>query len=135
MTYTIKVNYTTGNSFGSEEETSQVNLVWESKDLARKALKSLANHYKTYRKYDGSRFNITIEELRSHDWFKPELWGNSNNTIKEQLNYWEYSCHVEVDDGSYRTLDCGTWIGYFETLHSAKIVLFDGLTNEDEVHF
>ena len=123
--YTIEVNYGTGNSFGSEDVTENVNLVWASKDLARKALKCLSEHYKVYSSSGYSRLSREQQQkqLSQYSWYKPDL-----------LSYqsvWEFSCFVELDDGSFRTLNVSSWCGYFETLYSAKVVLYSG-EDEDE---
>lgn len=121
-TYTIEIDYTTGNSFGSERSQEQIGLVWTDKNLARKALKSIKEHYKLHEELDNCNCLWTetrnekdiLKEVYSKDWYtKLESHGKE---------YWKYNLAAELDDGTWRSIESGMWIGYFETLHGAKIV-------------
>lgn len=83
-------------------------------------MKSLSDHYKLYSAHDCYNADkLTIEDLTKYDWFKLEHMEDYERN--HPLEYWKYHCFVELDDGSFRTLNVGTWIGYFETLRGAKI--------------
>ena len=117
--YTIEVNFATGNSFGSHDETETIALVWKDKELARKALVTIKEHYEYYEKLNG--YNRTTNkqlyrELKKHKWFK------QSNKYPNDESMWGYRCAVELDDGSWIDLDVGVWCGYFEQLHNASIV-------------
>lgn len=117
--YTIEVNYKTGNSFGSHEETGEIGLVFKDVDQAKKALKALKEHYKFYKDFD-KRYNKTqqdLEEIIS----KKYSWFDYNYDFKS-YDWPMYTCLVECCDGSIRSIPTGMWCGYFERLLSARIV-------------
>jgi hypothetical protein len=108
--YTIKVSYHTGDSFNTYDLERDVGLVWQNKELARKALRSIKEHYDAYEKGDN-----TYGE-------NPKLVGNIWYDKLDNKEYWAFNIACELDDGSYRNIHCG-WCGYFEALHSAEIIL------------
>ncbi len=136
--YTIEVHYTTGNSFNSEETTDQIGLQWEDKQLARKALQSLREHYVLYEDKESFRSRNSREEIAikamAHDWYKIGIAQEKEKYYKNS-SYWHYYCAVLMDDGVYRNLPVGIWCGYFETLHWARIVTVENAEDEDYVKF
>lgn len=117
--YTIQVNYKTGNSFGSHEETDEIGLVFKDIAQAKLALKALQEHYKFYKEYD-SKYNKTKEDLdeiisRQYTWFDYDYNFKS-------YDWPMLTCNVECCDGSIRSIDTGMYCGYFERLLSAQIV-------------
>ena len=126
--YTIEIEYTTGNSFGSEQLTETVGPSWKSKELARKALTSIKEHYTFYQEKEGWHPEQTdkaiFKDVKKHDWYK--------NVPDREPQYWEYGLAVEMDDGSWKRMDT-FWIGYFETLHGAAVIC-EG-DDEDRVSF
>ncbi len=128
MTYTIEVEYQTGDSFSSEVCTETIGHVWEDKTLARKALQCLKEHYELFieheehnrpRRHMRSYLDVRID-AKSREW---------HNGDKDMYR----CCDVEMDDGSKRTLPTCMWCGYFEKLHHAKIVCEQD--DEDYVSF
>ena len=59
--YTIEVNYKTGNSFCSHEETEEIGLVFKDTEQAKKALKALKEHYEFYKEFD-KKYNKTEKD-------------------------------------------------------------------------
>ena len=113
--YTIKVKYKTGSSFHSEDIESDVGLVWESKELARKALASIKEQWELYEttSYTYSQKNSTA---KSKEW--------CTNLSEEYLDWeegWQCCVACEMDNGDYRNLST-SWNGYFETLYSAEVI-------------
>ncbi|WAW11398.1 hypothetical protein vBAcePPAc_0021 [Aeromonas phage vB_AceP_PAc] len=117
--YTIEVNYKTGNSFGSHEETDEIGLVFKDVDQAKKALKALKEHYEFYKDFD-KRYNKTQQELEEII-SKKYSWFDYNYDFKS-YDWPMYTCLVECCDGSIRSIPTGMWCGYFERLLSARIV-------------
>lgn len=118
--YTIKVSYYTGNSFNTYDTEQTVGLLWENKELARKALRAIKEHYSAYEKGD------------NHYGENPTLVGNAwYDNLKEKKD-WVFSLACELDDGSYRNISCN-WCGYFEGLQRAEIIV-DG-DDEDAFNF
>ena len=117
--YTIEVNYKTGNSFGSHEETEEIGLVFKDTQQAKKALKALKEHYEFYKEFD-KKYNKTEKDLeevvgRKYSWFNYQYPINS-------YDWPMYTCLVECCDGSVRSIPTDMWCGYFERLLSARIV-------------
>lgn len=117
--YTIEVNYKTGNSFGSHEETEEIGLVFKDTEQAKKALKALKEHYEFYKEFD-KKYNKTEKDLeevvdRKYSWFNYQYPVTSYD--------WPMcTCLVECCDGSVRSIPTDMWCGYFERLLSARIV-------------
>lgn len=128
--YQIKIYYSTGNSFGSEDTSDVLAPIWENKKLAQKALQSLKEHYTLYHEKEAYSFRASrsdeeiFEEVRTKDWYGN--FGHNDRFYKEK-NGWHFFLGVELDDGSYINMSPSQWCGYFETLHKAEIVNTDEL--------
>lgn len=86
--YDIVIDYTTGDSFGSERiEDEPVGIVVSSLEVAKENLKRIQEHYEKYNKN------------YSHEQYQLELLTDEKPRMITPF-----------------------WIGYFETLHGAKIV-------------
>lgn len=115
--YTIEVYYSTGNSFGSGEETQCINLAWNNIDLAKQCLKHIKEHYDLYCEMDKYSFkkgrtdSEILEDALSKEWCQ-----------KKPLDKYTIELSALCDDGQWRTVCTDMWCGYFETLHSAEIV-------------
>ena len=114
--YTIDVKYQIGNTSNSEDDVVTIGLVWEDKDLARKALQSIKEHYTLYREYYSSsyrrsRTHAEIEaDMKYREWY--------SDTDYDVL----YSCYALMDDGEMREIPSSMWCGYFEKLYYARVV-------------
>ena len=123
--FTINIAYTTGDSFHSEETEDTVALVWKNKEVARKALKSIKEHYDFCNASD--QYGITPRE---------------RSVIKERAklqpwyckDYPDFTLMVEMDDGTYHQLHA-FWCGYFESLHSAEVITCPDTDTEDKIYF
>lgn len=108
--YKIKAYYTTGDSFGSEETDTILELGWENLDIAKANLQRIKEHYKFYRELNDywSRSRRTSEvikeEVSSKDWY-----------------YSEFSVKLYADNGNEFIISA-PWCGYFETLHRCEII-------------
>lgn len=115
--YSILIRYQTGNSYGTYETEAEVGLNWESLDRAKHALAYIQEHYRAYCKEDLSKWThkasvAFVDSIKSRPWFYggkyPEQWKNG--------------LKVEDDSGELRLISA-FWIGYFENLISAKIIV------------
>lgn len=121
--YTIEIEYTTGSSFHSETCKEVIGPVWRNLEVAQQALKYIEEHYKLYqqrdRVYRSHEADQLFKQAQSKPWFK-------NCSDKEYINvtYW-YPCFaLPTDDGGW--IDTHVfWCGYFETMHSAEIVMHE----------
>lgn len=105
--YQLIAEYTTGNSFGSEETEDLIH-EFESKEVAIAAMKRLQEHYKWYQWDDKERAIKYWNEkpVEEPEWHK-ELEYNF------QANYYN-------DLGNLVQM-CAPYCGYFETLHSLEV--------------
>jgi hypothetical protein len=107
LMYKIKIDYRTGNSFGSHTETDGIEYEWENLEMAKESLERIKNHYEFYKKND-------------HRYTKPEgplpigvIWsGEFGGLLLLEL----------ISDSGKLFKYSSFWTGYFETLYSAEIV-------------
>lgn len=132
--YTIEVEYRTGNSFNTEELTECIGLVWEDKELARKALASLKEHYNLYKEGEAFIPKRPADQIEKEAMTK-EWWLKSDLSDYKTYHSWWYYCSVRMDNGDWRNLPTGMWCGYFERLHSARVVIASEIGDEDYVTF
>lgn len=114
MTYKIKINYDTGDSFKSEPNQEHVlELSWGSLDNAKANLKRIEQHYKLYQDLNSYFNRKTDKDIKGQ--YSREDWYVSQNTNLIKL----YS-----DDGRAFQM-WPVWIGYFEKLNFAEIITED----------
>lgn len=130
--YTIEIEYTTGNSFGSERRTESVEFVWSTLEDAKEALRRIQEHHQYYKRYrDAGRYagyhgtkdtqESVLTEAKTKPWYKASEYDTG----------FEYSVVVPSDDAEHNVLGV-FWIGYFEDLHGASITSID---DEDGLSF
>lgn len=124
--YTIAIDYTTGDSFGHERTTECVGCSWTDINKAKDALKRIEAHYRAYR--EGRREYTAeakfVEAICKEPWFWDE----------DGCELWKYGLLVEKDDGSIQQLSA-FWVGHFETLHSAEIIVDEPESHDMKVTF
>ena len=117
--YVIKAEYTTGDSFHTEETSDILSPVWTDIEKAKKALSWLTEHHRYYDEVENSprwrEHNFDTSDVVTKPWYKDGKSYGQNN--------WEWSCLVELDDGTLHTVSTSMYHGYFETLHSLEIVV------------
>lgn len=143
MEYKIEIYYSTGNSFGSHNETETLELTWQNIDIAKENLVRIKEHYEMYEELNNTynnrdRLNI-LNKNKDKEWFvnEPILYSISKNCkIHEKQkgdNDWEYrfdqdiaeTCiNLKADNNNTMRMTA-FWCGYFETLHSAEIIQDD----------
>lgn len=113
--YSIEITYRTGGSFGSKVEIDLVGYTWNDINDAKIALSYIKDHYKLYQNVNdlGSNYN-EIEKLIKSSENKP--WFDKD--------HWKYSLNIPGNSGETSKI-ASFWLGYFETLILAKIVLDD----------
>ena len=142
MVYKIKMDYSTGNSFGSEDMIGYVDLEWTNLNVAKENLQRINEHYKQYENISHCRTMSKkyelYEENINKDWFvyKPRLISKLNGCAideKEKNRIGEENCEyvpddyfaqyciiLKTDDGKDYQMSA-FWCGYFEQLYSAEI--------------
>lgn len=114
MIYKIKVHYDTGDSFTHElDQEHIIELTWESLENAKANLKRIEEHYKLYRDLNSYFNRKTDKDIKGQ--YSREDWYVGENTKLIRL----YS-----DDGKVFQM-WTTWVGHFETLNYAEIIVED----------
>lgn len=136
MKYEIRIDYSTGDSFGNEDRDNEdLGLVFDTVELAEKALMEIKEHYEYVKEFDhawndrmhprvtaGRRFKSEIiQEICEKPWFSDY-----------DRDYWQFSIKLETSEGQ-RTQIHVFYVGYFEALRSARAVPIG--KNTLEIHF
>jgi hypothetical protein len=116
--YRIQIDYYTGNSFGNEDCTDTLEMVWNDLSVAKENLARIAEHYRMYCAREDS-FTSTknrdsvLSENKDKPWFvKSEQYDNYESL---------YQLYLITDKGKPFIMSA-FWCGYFEGLYSAEIV-------------
>lgn len=144
--YKIVINYSTGNSYGSQDETQEIELKWDDINVAKDNLQRIKEHYEQYTEINGFAFSTkrtNLEILMSNI---TKLWFVNSNKLfcvssnrpisesdKEKVGEgnWGYrpddylatKClYLILDDGNILQYSA-FWCGYFESLSKASIEL------------
>lgn len=146
-TYKIKIDYSTGDSFGSEDLTRYLELTWQNIDIAKDNLLRIKEHYEMYSDLENySKSTLTEQEWfaknKDKEWFvnKPKLFCiSSGNAIDEHHKktvgdgnweyrpddyYARYCLKLKADNGNSMQISA-FWCGCFETLYKAEIEVDD----------
>lgn len=106
--YRIKIDYTTGNSFGSQRETRYIEGTWSNIEALAENLRRIKEHYEW------------VTDRTSTYSSKPKKRPDPPPYAHEK--YPEFSIKLLLDDG--KEYDYSVfWTGYFEQLHGASIEL------------
>lgn len=104
--YTIKIEYTTGNSFNSERLSENLEFEWQNIEMAKANLKRIKNHYEFYMEYNNTHKKPDVTLLEG------VIWNDKYRSI----------C-LELINDERKPFSFGNfWTGYFETLHSIEVV-------------
>lgn len=103
--YKIKIDYQTGDSFGSSDESQYIELGWNDLESAKESLKRIKNHYEYVLEND--YYNKPESDL-------PEgvIWNNNYNILQLEL----------ITDDKEPYIYHSFWTGYFERLYKAEII-------------
>jgi len=149
MSYQIKYNYNTGDSFSNQDGLEDVlELEWKNIDIAKANLKRIEEHYKQYRELE-SYNNIDpqkiMKENKNKDWFvnSPRLaafekdsdkWFAIDKKNEDTMKKAGYTVKILIDsmtaqnqiilytDDNKPWQIWPTWCGYFESLNWVEII-------------
>lgn len=113
--YTIKIDYQTGNSFGREDRSSNLEANWNL-EVAKENLQRIKEHYQiikdrnNYVSIGSSKETSLMKKIKTERWY----------TGKD----FEYSIKLLENDSTEKEYGC-FWTGYFETLYGGTIVETD----------
>lgn len=128
--YTIKVEYTTGNSFCSEDTTGEVEFQWETKEAAQKAMKAIQEHYKAYRQRESDWRQNTADNSQ----YENEPWFAKPSEVLFGSDSWKYSIVLPDDNGEFTWRTYPFWVGYFERLNALEVIAVDN-DNDMRIEF
>lgn len=118
--YSINIDYTTGDSFGSERQFREVGMNWANIDQAKKALVCIQEHYVFYKEATGyRRYNtppFDLSTVTDKPWYHGPLEGC------DYPDAWQNAVVIEKDDGAKFSI-AAFWTGHFETLHMAEVCI------------
>ena len=117
MTYRIRYEYQSGDSFGRRDEEGTLEMTWEDKTVAQANLLRIKEHYRYYEAVDSRHRNYAedlaiIGEAPTKDWYVAS---------KRPHDYSHHSIILKTDEGKDWQFSC-PWCGYFETLYGASII-------------
>lgn len=113
--YTIKIDYETGDSFGSEDCSSLLEASWNL-EVAKENLKRIEEHYKTIKDRDNyvsiasSKETDLMKKIKNERWYVERYFERYIKLLENDSTEKEYRCF---------------WTGYFEILHGGTIVETD----------
>lgn len=117
--YSIELTYTTGNTFGSDEVQRILDYEWDTEEKAINEMNKIRDHWIYNKKLSSTHKQDEKKLLKTKafmkEWFKP---GES-----------DYILILKDNDGNNIEL-YANWLGYFETLHSTKVIN----TNQKETY-
>lgn len=112
MSYSIKIEYTTGDSFSSAETESILEGTWTDLKILKRNLLRIQNHYQKFYEF---------RQQNNKEWLKDMPEGCVYNGSEKHID--KYNLHLELlTDKGDPWVFFPFWCGYFESLHSAEIV-------------
>ncbi|MDD2505286.1 MAG: hypothetical protein PHF21_03310 [Bacilli bacterium] len=123
--YIVEFNYTTGNSFNSEDENRYIDILFYNQEDVELAVKLIKTHAKWYSLINDSYCRNRAERQKEIDKCISFL---KNNT--EEYDEWSFTIKSEINGN--KTINA-VWNGYFETLNCVDYIIADIRTDEDEL--
>ena len=124
MKYVIRVEYQTGDSFGSEDTEAVLDYDWHDKEVVRRNLQRIKSQYDFYQKY-AREYHGHFEAMKRDFGHEPWFVDITNDTrYARNMGLKEFCATHSVmlvkDDGTQFQHSC-EWEGYFEYLYGASI--------------
>lgn len=113
--YQIRIHYSTGDSFNTYNEEQVLEYEWKNLNIVKENLKRIKNHYDWYS-------NGTFAPHKS-DWQKNIPKFCVQATSFKVTSKYDYAIKLLHDDGEREYQLYPFWIGYFEHLYSAEIII------------
>lgn len=136
MGYKIKITYSTGDSFHTEDTFDYLDFSWEKMGVVKENLKRIEDHYKMNNSGDDYS-GKDADKYKTKDWFvyvpKPVHKTTGVSITEKEMSKlakedWEYlpdpffaehSINLKADNEMNIQINA-FWIGYFERLISIK---------------
>lgn len=107
--YTVKISYTTGDTFNTYEDSDVIGMCWENEKLAEQAVEEIRKHNEVFTEWG-------ISDSKKKKKASKYPWYNKSNP--------EFTINLERDDGSRKPVGV-FWLGYFEHLYCAEVIVLD----------
>jgi hypothetical protein len=125
--YKMRFVYQTGGSFGSHQETTELEITWDDINLAKQNLVWIKEHYQMVSElnsYKVRRNKLTKEEIIEKN--KDKEWFVLNKLSRGNIDMCaaEGSIKLKIDNGNIVQIG-SFWIGHFEHLESVEIFFED----------
>lgn len=115
--FKIKITYETGDSFHNETREEYLQYEWERLDIVRLALQRIDEHYRWYKDKNKVYKLSPYDEVERPEWHKKVMLPEG---LRDEESH--YLIILELDDRTEVQFS-PFWIGYFESLLKAEIVL------------
>lgn len=129
--YSIEIDYRTGNSFGSHDEVESVEVFWKNLEDAKEALRRIRGHYEAVQEFEEAHYkdiDDLVDKYRNTDWFVDESYWQH---VVKVPSFYSTDTEEESTEDTEEPHIHAFWVGYFEDLHSAKIVTIQESTDEE----
>ncbi len=113
--YTIKIDYQTGNSFGREDRSRNLEANWNL-EVAKENLQRIKEHYQIIKERNNY---VSIASSK-----EPDLMKKIKNERWYVERYFERYIKLLENDSTEKEYRC-FWTGYFERLYGGTIVETD----------
>lgn len=129
--YDIEINYQTGDSFKSYDTSDLLDIPMFDIEIAKINLKRIKEHYQYYQSLDRWYRGKTI--------IKPDFYIDKDheyNKGKSYIEKFQNGLEILLDKENNTRVIYPFWIGYFETLHGARIIeISPDNSDENELSF
>jgi len=125
--FDIRIDYKTGDSFKSYETSDTLDLPVESLEIAKENLRRIKEHYKVYIKKNS--YSMQYSDKREIQY--PDFY-----ITKATVSHGTYDVdgiRLKVSETKERDIISPFWIGYFESLIGAEVIVSDA--EEDDLSF
>ena len=116
--YKIQIDYHTGDSFGSHDETDTLEFKFHNADIAEGNCLRIVEHYRHYEEMQYDSYEDRVAKYGGKRWFKKAK-------DKKHMSDYDalYSLILLTDAGEPFVYSASQWCGYFEGLHSVETIL------------
>lgn len=127
--YTIMIHYSTGDSFGSSDTTDELPVLWENLDKAKEALRVIKKHKEACDEIRASRYRSHEKEILKK--YEAEYWFCTGKNFEDSHDYNFYV----LDDNDDKVRVYAFWMGYFENIQFAEIIIVPDKENDMKIIF
>jgi hypothetical protein len=113
MTWQIKYQYETGDSFSNRDAEGILEMEWDDLDIAKENLQRIREHYTQYSSSRYPNWRVTkkqLEEQQKEATAKPWF-----------VKQYDFCLNLKADNGNECQISA-PWCGYFERLYGAEII-------------